>query len=276
MRKIYAQKEISALRPVLGDDLFGRIYASPHLFVPVGDDGCFFSFLFCDIRQPQLPGMRMSAYCSREALLFVSDSALCREELAKISEDQLPCKQILDLFLALSGSDVDFLEHLEDDITALEDEMLLSKRPLRGAEGRIIRMRRLLLRFKRYYEQFSLITSGFAENENSLLDDALQKRFSSLDRRLDHLLNSVLHLREYITQVREAYQAQIDIEQNQIMKIFTVLTAVFLPPTLIAGWYGMNFSLPEYSWSFGYGYVALLTLAVCLCSVLWFKHKHWF
>ena len=39
----------------------------------------------------------------------------------------------------------------------------------------------------------------------------------------------MLHLRDYVTQVREAYQAQIDIEQNKIMKIFTVLTAVFLP-----------------------------------------------
>lgn len=276
MRKLYPQKELSALRPILGDDLFGRISASPHLFVPVGEDGCFFSFLFCDIQQPQLPGTRISAYCGPETLLFVSDSSICKEQLSKISEAQHPCKQMLDLFLALSASDVDFLERLEDEITALEDEMLLSKKPVRNAGGRIIRMRRLLLRFKRYYEQFSLITSGFAENENGLLDDALQKRFSSLDRRLDHLLNSVLHLREYITQVREAYQAQIDIEQNQIMKIFTVLTAVFLPPTLIAGWYGMNFTLPEYSWGFGYGYVILLTLAVCLCSVLWFKHKHWF
>ena len=274
MRQIYTQTELSELRPLLGDDLFARVSASPHLFVPVGGDGFFFSFLFCDVRQPQLPGARLSAYCGRDALLFVSDSALCREQLGQISEDQTPCKQILDLFLALSASDVDVLERLEDEITALEDEMLLSKRPVRSASGRIIRMRRLLLRLKRYYEQFSLITSGFAENE--LLDDALQKRFRSLDRRLDHLLDSVLHLREYITQVREAYQAQIDIEQNQIMKIFTVLTAVFLPPTLIAGWYGMNFSLPEYHWAFGYPYVILLTLGVCLCSALWFKHKHWF
>ena len=52
--------------------------------------------------------------------------------------------------------------------------------------------------------------------------------------------------------MREAYQAQLDYEQNQLMKAFTVLTAIFLPLSLIARWYGMNFSMPEYQWALGY------------------------
>ena len=41
------------------------------------------------------------------------------------------------------------------------------------------------------------------------------------------------------------YQAQIDIEQNNLMKFFTVVTSIFAPLTLITGWYGMNLKLPE-------------------------------
>lgn len=97
---------------------------------------------------------------------------------------------------------------------------------------------------------------------------------SVIDRRLDHLLSSIMSLREYTTQVREAYQAQIDIEQNQTMKILTVITSVFLPLTLVAGWYGMNFSMPEYSWKYGYIYVIALSVsAVILCILFFYKNN---
>jgi magnesium transporter len=76
--------------------------------------------------------------------------------------------------------------------------------------------------------------------------------------------------------VREAYQAQVDIEQNQIMKTFTVITAVFFPLSLIAGWYGMNFQMPEFGWRLGYPYVIALSAAVCAVCVICFKLKKWF
>ena len=61
------------------------------------------------------------------------------------------------------------------------------------------------------------------------------------------------------------------------MKVFTVITTVFLPLTLIAGWYGMNFAaIPELEWRYGYLYVILLSVFVCSLCILFFKHKKWF
>jgi magnesium transporter len=60
------------------------------------------------------------------------------------------------------------------------------------------------------------------------------------------------------------------------MKVFTVITAVFLPLTLIVGWYGMNFTMPEYGWSHGYLYVIALSIVVCGICWLLFKRKKWF
>jgi magnesium transporter len=60
------------------------------------------------------------------------------------------------------------------------------------------------------------------------------------------------------------------------MKVFTVLTAVFLPLTLIVGWFGMNVKMPEYSWNYGYLYVIVLSITVCgICGWI-FKKKKWF
>ena len=53
-------------------------------------------------------------------------------------------------------------------------------------------------------------------------------------------------------QIRELYQSLIAVQQNQVMSILTVVTTIFLPLTLIVGWYGMNFEMPEYAWRYGY------------------------
>ncbi|OPZ67365.1 MAG: Magnesium transport protein CorA [Firmicutes bacterium ADurb.Bin467] len=129
---------------------------------------------------------------------------------------------------------------------------------------------------KRHYEQFALVAGELADDLAGALPPEQFRRFQALRRHAEWLLAFVLHLRDYVTQVREAYQAQIDIEQNQIMKIFTVLTAVFLPLSLIVGWYGMNFEMPEYRWELGYAFVILLSAAVCVFCIWFFRRKRWF
>jgi magnesium transporter len=60
------------------------------------------------------------------------------------------------------------------------------------------------------------------------------------------------------------------------MKVFTVFTVVFLPPTLIAGWYGMNFAyMPELRWKYGYVFVICLSVTVIGALLLFFKKKKW-
>ena len=50
-------------------------------------------------------------------------------------------------------------------------------------------------------------------------------------------MGSIQNLREAVAQLREAYQSQLAIQQNDLMKLFTLVTVVFLPLTLLAGWY---------------------------------------
>ena len=83
-------------------------------------------------------------------------------------------------------------------------------------------------------------------------------------------------LREYAMQVREEYQAQIDLKQNRVMQILTVVTVVFMPLTLIAGWFGMNLKMPEFEWDYGYPMViGLSVVVVALCMLICKKKKFW-
>jgi magnesium transporter len=68
----------------------------------------------------------------------------------------------------------------------------------------------------------------------------------------------------------------LNIKQNQIVKVFTIITAVFLPPTLVGTFYGMNFVvMPELGWNHGFIYAMALTLAAALLPLLYIKHRGW-
>jgi magnesium transporter len=68
----------------------------------------------------------------------------------------------------------------------------------------------------------------------------------------------------------------VNIEQNQVIKIFTVVTVVFMPPTLIASLYGMNFiHMPELRWVGGYPFAIVLMIASSLAFLWYFKRKKW-
>ena len=84
-------------------------------------------------------------------------------------------------------------------------------------------------------------------------------------------------LREDLLQLRELFQALQDARQNRVMGLLTVVTTLFLPLTLLTGWYGMNFTrMPELQWR--YGYLALIVVAgvLVILEVLFFKKKKFF
>ncbi|HYF81527.1 MAG TPA: CorA family divalent cation transporter [Clostridia bacterium] len=174
----------------------------------------------------------------------------------------------------LTSMDNIILKELESRIALLEEQVMEEVR--RDYTKEIIELRKQLLFLKRYYEPLLDIAEGLEENENGLIEEGALKYFSILKNRIERLNNYVLHLRDYVTQVREAYQAQVDISLNHIMKLFTVITAVFLPLTLIAGWYGMNFKhMPELNWIYGYPFAFALSAAVVAISLVYFKkHKY--
>jgi magnesium transporter len=74
----------------------------------------------------------------------------------------------------------------------------------------------------------------------------------------------------------DATLGMIQIQQNDIIKIFSVAAVVFLPPTLIASIYGMNFHvMPELDWLFGYPFALGLMVLFAVLPYIYFKHKGW-
>ena len=175
--------------------------------------------------------------------------------------------ELFSFFVSLTSSDIYELQRLEDRIEALEDE-LFSEDALPDKDGiaAIMEMRREISAKKRYYEEMELLSDELAD---------MEPEFVFIDKKFDRLYDFILRNQEYLEQVREAYQAQIDLEQNKTMKILTVFTAVFLPLQLITGWFGMNLIMPEFNWVHGYPYVICLALVILALEFIFFRWRKW-
>lgn len=180
---------------------------------------------------------------------------------------------LMDFFLALVQEDLAEIQSLEDRISALEQAVLCEK--TEKFINQISIVRRELNQRSRYYTQLTDMAATIQENAGELLDACSQSRLQYVMRRLNRLYDETQMLREYASQVSSEYQAQVDIAQNRIMKLLTIVTTVFMPLSLITGWYGMNFAnMPELEWEYGYPAAVALSVLVVGGCLLYFRRKH--
>lgn len=106
--------------------------------------------------------------------------------------------------------------------------------------------------------------------------EAVRERIKTLSRDVRSLTDHASFLSQKITFLLDATLGMITIEQNAIIKIFSVAAVVFLPPTLIASIYGMNFEfMPELKWLWGYPFALSLMVISAILPYAFFKRRGW-
>lgn len=212
----------------------------------------------------------LSGQCESTRQAF--DSMLSRAK----SFPMISLAQLFSCFLTcFLFKDNQSLELLEIELEKLEKKVMGPN--MEHIRQELFYYRRKLLLLRNYYEQYITIAEDLAENVNQIFDPNHLVHFHQLESRVKRLCDHARDLSEYVSQIKESYMAQLDINLNSTMKLFTIVATVFMPLTLIVGWYGMNFKfMPELSWKYGYVWVILLSLAVLLICILWFKKKKFF
>ena len=108
------------------------------------------------------------------------------------------------------------------------------------------------------------------------LKGELRDRFRSISRDVTSLSDHASFLGGKVQFVLEATLGMINIEQNDIIKIFSIVAVMLMPPTLVASIYGMNFHfMPEVSWPFGYPYALALMVCSGIFPYIYFKRRGW-
>ncbi|MBQ6065602.1 MAG: hypothetical protein IJK89_02155 [Clostridia bacterium] len=169
--------------------------------------------------------------------------------------------------------------HLEDAALRMAEleEAVFSGNAGKDFNSTLLKMKKRLIKMHNFYEQLLDISTALDEDENSLFDAEYLRYLANFSQKVIRLREDIDSLSSTLSHVQDAYSAYLDLQLNRSMKVFTVMTSIFFPLTIIAGWYGMNFvNMPELHWRFGYVYVIVLSIAVSAFLIWLGKKKKWY
>ena len=157
------------------------------------------------------------------------------------------------------------LDNLEDKISENEDPSYLhTVNEIRG-NVRDLRI---------HYAQMIDFTQELEENENGFFVDENIRYFHMFKNRVERLYNIAGYLRDYTEQLGDVYHLQLEAKQNRIMTVLTVVSTIFMPLTLITGWFGMNFRyMPELESPWAYPIVIAICIVIIVVSLIYCKKK---
>lgn len=222
---------------------------------------------------------RFAFALDEKGIVFIDDSGKAQQMIDAIRRTRRWRKPSLERFL------YDFLEQIvEDDLTIMEryeaelnriEDAILNSEEYKDL-GRVTEIHNDIRKLLVHYEQIIDMTQELEENENGFFSEENLRYIHLFMNLIARRHDSAASLRDYTMQVRDLYHAQLEVRQNRIMTLLTVITTIFMPLTLIVGWYGMNFRyMPELEWEFGYPVVIIVSISVAVACLLYFKRKKW-
>ena len=311
--EISSQEELSQYRPIWVDlespTLEEKRWISQHFGVHIPEDAMdedieesarFYEedngelhirsdFLIADIEEPRavrvafILNRHNDTHNSHGILFSIHDEDLPVFRLLRLRARRAPgliedAKDVLlELFSVDAEYSADTLEGIYDELEKVS-KMVLSGDVTDAMAGEVLgdiarqedlngRIRRNMMDTRRALSFAMRLRMLNAEQ----FDDARQ-----ILRDIDSLDSHTAFLFDKINFLMDATVGFININQNKIIKIFSVASVAVLPPTLIASVYGMNFQfMPELQWSFGYGYAVLLMVASAVVPMWYFRKRGW-
>ncbi len=182
------------------------------------------------------------------------------------------------IFVALMETrveyDADMIEDATRDITKLSKSMTVAEDvdedvllAIKNMQERVMHLRENIIDKQR-------VVSNVLKS--ALVPEDLKPRLSMVIKDINSLIEHTKFGFDRLDYLQDTFLGLVNIEQNKIIKIFTVVSVIFLPPTLIASMYGMNFDfMPELHWRFGYLFSIILMIVASGLTLLFFKKKNW-
>lgn len=208
--------------------------------------------------------------------------------LQRVEKGDAPCTTGATILVGLIDAIVhrmaDLIERIQDEVERLAQAVF----DLRG--GQQTRDRRLDVMLKRIGKAGDV--TARAEDSASSMDRLIhyfmqatkdrgddprtRQRIKASQRDITSLMEHTKYLSQRISFILDATLGMISIEQNQIIKLFSVMAVVLLPPTLVASVYGMNFKhMPELEWPLGYPMALLFMAVAAIGPIIYFRRKGW-
>ena len=223
---------------------------------------------------------KFSFALDEKGIVFIDNTGVAARLITNIRQTKrwkLPSLErfIYDFLDQIVKDDLRIMEKYEDELDAME-QAILNNNAEDLPSGRLNDMRNDIRYLQIHYEQLIDLGQELEENENNFFQPDNLRYFRSFLNRMARLHDASTSLRDYTMQIRDFHKSQLDVKQNRIMTVLTVVTTIFMPLTLIVGWYGMNFKyMPELESEWGYPIVIAVSVLIIIGSLLFFKKKKW-
>lgn len=263
----------------MGIDLEPEILEIHNTKAEVNYDSLTGTFSIPDRKDVTGEDFKFAFALDEKGIVFIDDNQNVHDIIERVQSTRKWRMPSLERFLydfleQIVYGDLALLEKYERELDSIEDEILSGNEE--ADLGRVNDIRNDLRDLKTHYDQLMDLAQELEENENNFFKAENVRYFHLFSNRVSRLYDVVTALRDYAVQLRDLYQAQLDVKQNRIMTVLTVVTTIFMPLTLIAGWYGMNFKyMPELETNFGYPIVIAVSLIIVVVSLIYFKKKRW-
>lgn len=166
------------------------------------------------------------------------------------------------------------LNRLEQEVDKVEIELF--EDPDQTTLKRMFHTRRDLSIISRVIIPQSEVVTRITKNVFPLISEKCAVYFSDILDHLQVMLSTTGVQRESINSAVDLYYSQVSTKTNEVIKVLTILSALFLPATFIVGFYGMNFdTMPELRWEYGYPFAIGLIVIVVIGLLMFFKKKGW-
>ena len=214
-----------------------------------------------------------------KGIVFVDDGDAALSIIQRVKKTKkwkLPSLErfLYDFLEQIIHDDAYMLNRYELELNQLEDKLRET-----DSQEIILRLNEILgsIRdLRMHYEQLMDLGQELEENENSFFSADNLRYFHLFTARIAILRDTAASVRDYIVQLRDYYESQMGLKQNRIMTLLTVITSIFLPLTLITGWYGMNFKhMPELEWPWAYPALLGVFAVITIGCIIFFKKKKW-
>ena len=222
---------------------------------------------------------RFAFAMDEKGIVFIDDSGRAEQMIDTIRRTRKWREPSLERFLydfleQIVDNDLAIMENYENELDQIEDKIITTQGEVNMARVNEIRsdVRELLV----HYEQIIDMTQELIENENGFFSEENLRYIHLFMNLMSRRHDSAVSLREHTMQVRDLYNVQLDVRQSRTMTILTVVTTIFMPLTLITGWYGMNFRyMPELGWRYGYIVVIAISIVIVIFCLILFRKKKW-
>jgi len=166
------------------------------------------------------------------------------------------------------------LEKIGEKIEDIEDEMV--KNPTPEVLHTIHRLKRELIFLRKSVWPLREVISRLERWESPLIDKSIDIYLRDVYDHTIQVIDALETFRDMLSGMLDIYLSSVSNRMNEVMKVLTIIATIFIPLTLVAGIYGMNFKyMPELDWFWGYPMVYMIMLAIGVVMLIYFRKKKW-